>query len=94
VDPKARLPIQVEGEGEVGPCIITGFRLMRLVEFDDRWEFDAEFDEAQFNPAIPEDYQELVLPVAARAGAGFYGIGLASIPVVLVATKRSRTPHA
>ncbi len=93
VDPKARLPILVEAEGEVGPCIITGFRPMRLVEADDRWEFDIELDEAQFNPAIPEDYQELVLPLAAQAGAGLYGIGLASIPVVLVATKRSRTPR-
>jgi hypothetical protein len=88
VNPKTRLPILVEAEGEVNPCLVTGFRKMRGTEINDRWEFEIQLDEAQFNPVIPEDYQELGLPVAAKAGGGLYCVGLASIPTVLLTTRR------
>lgn len=64
VNPETRLPIRVEAEGDVKPCLVTGFRPMRLVETDDRWEFEAEFEETHFHPEIPEDYEELILPPA------------------------------
>jgi hypothetical protein len=62
VNPQTRLPIRAEGEGDVKPCLITGFRPMRIVETNDCWQFEAELDEAQFHPTIPEDYQRLALP--------------------------------
>jgi len=37
---------------------------MTLREIDDRWEYDVQFDDGQCLPAIPEDYQELIPPVA------------------------------
>jgi hypothetical protein len=62
VDPQARLlPIRVEAEGKANPCLLTGYRPMTLREIDDRWEFNAEMDGAQFLPAIPKDYQEFTL---------------------------------
>ncbi|OHB65787.1 MAG: hypothetical protein A2Y76_07880 [Planctomycetes bacterium RBG_13_60_9] len=64
VNPQTRLPIQVEFEGKVNPCLVTGYREMTLREIDDRWERDVELDGGQFLPPIPEDYQELVLPGA------------------------------
>jgi len=65
VDPKKRLPIQLEGEGEVSPCLITGYRRMKLREINDRWEFKANLSESRFQPKIPEDYEQLGVPDAA-----------------------------
>ncbi len=62
VDPQTRLPIQLEGEGDVKPCLVTGFRAMHIVETDDCWQFAPELDEASFHPEIPEDYLPLMLP--------------------------------
>jgi hypothetical protein len=90
VNPKTRLPIQVEAEGEVKPCLLTGYRDMRLREIDDRWEFDVELDGAQFLPAIPEDYQELTLPAALNARSAFYVAGAGFIAPAFLAARRSR----
>ncbi len=90
VDPERRLPIQVEGEGEVSPCLITGYRKMRLTEVDDCWEYDIDLGEGEFNPEIPEGYEQLGVPGIAKAGAALYSVGLASIPVVLIGVRRSR----
>jgi hypothetical protein len=59
-NPKTRLPIQLEAEGKVNPCLVTGYREMTLREIDDRWDYHVELDGAQFLPAIPQDYQELI----------------------------------
>jgi hypothetical protein len=90
VNPKTRLPIQLEAEGKVNPCLVTGYREMTLREIDDRWDFNVELDGAQFLPAIPEDYQALTLsPVSkAQAAACVAGVGLVA-PAFLVA-RRSR----
>jgi hypothetical protein len=64
VDPQARLPLLVEAEGKVNPCLLTGYHAMTLREIDDRWEFDVELDGARFLPAIPKDYQEFTLTPA------------------------------
>lgn len=90
VDPKARLPIQVEAQGKINPCLVTGFREMRLRELDDRWEFDVELDGAQFLPAIPKDYQELTLSLVSKAQAAVGVAGAGSIAPVLLAVRRSR----
>ncbi|MBN2129677.1 MAG: hypothetical protein JW741_09275 [Sedimentisphaerales bacterium] len=68
VDPKKRLPIQIEGEGQINRCLITGYSKMRLREINDRWDFGARLDESQFQPEIPEDYEQLGVPEAAQAG--------------------------
>ncbi len=65
VDPKKRLPIQIEGEGRINPCLITGYRKMKLREINDCWEFGAILDESRFQPQIPEDYEQLGLPETA-----------------------------
>jgi hypothetical protein len=62
VNPETRLPVQVEFEGVVNPCLITGYREMRLHEIDDRCEFGVELDDASFLPAVPEGYEDLALP--------------------------------
>jgi len=97
VDPKTRLPIQVEAEGKANPCLLTGYREMTLREIDDRWEFDVELDGAQFLPAIPEAYQELALPAALKGRTALYVASAGSIAPVLLAARRSwrrrsRTP--
>jgi hypothetical protein len=86
VNPKTRLPIQIEFEGQVRPCLLTGYRDMKLREIDDRWEFDIELDGAQFRPAIPQDYQELPVPVAVSVSAPFCVAGAAA-PALLVARR-------
>jgi hypothetical protein len=97
VNPKTRLPIQVESEGTVNPCLVTLYREMRLREIDDRWELDVEMDGAQFLPAIPEDYQELTLsPVSkTQAALGIAGVGFIAPAFLAVRRgrrRRSRTP--
>jgi hypothetical protein len=99
VNPKARLPIQVEAEGKINPCLVTGYHEMKLREIDDRWEFDVEMDGVQFLPVIPEDFQELALPTVLKAGAAVYAAGLGSIGPILLATiwrsrRRSSKPLA
>jgi len=89
-DPNRRLPIQVEGEGQINPCLVTGYRKMRLTEINDVWEFDVDFDESLFNPEIPDDYEQLAIPGVVKAGAALYATGLASIPIVLIRVRRSR----
>jgi hypothetical protein len=64
VNPETRRVIQVEAEGKVNPCLVTGYREMTLREIDDRWEYEVDLDGTQFLPAIPENYEELVLPAA------------------------------
>jgi len=64
VNPKTCLPLQLEAEGKVNPCLVTGYREMTLREIDDRWQFEVDLDDTPFLPAIPEDYQELALPGA------------------------------
>jgi hypothetical protein len=88
-DPNRRLPIQVEGEGQISPCLVTGYRKMRLTEINDVWEFDVGFDESLFNPEIPDDYEQLAVPTAAKAGAALSAIALTGVPVVLI-RRRSR----
>jgi hypothetical protein len=91
VNPETRLPVQVEFEGKVNPCLVTGYRAMTLREVDDRWERDVELDDAQFLPTPPEDYQELAVPVAMEAGAVLYTTGLGSLATVgLVVARRTR----
>ena len=62
VDPEIRLPIQVEAEVKVNPCLVTGFRAMTLRETDDRWKFNVDLGAVQFVPDIPEDYEQLAVP--------------------------------
>ena len=88
VDPKNRLPVMVEAEGEVDPCLLTGYRKMRLHEVDDRWDFAVDLEESLFNPKIPEDYERIGIPAVAKAGAALYSLGLASIPVILIRARR------
>jgi hypothetical protein len=64
VNPKTRLPLQLEAEGKVNPCLVTGYREMTLREIDDRWDYHVELDNAQFLPAIPKDFQALTLAPA------------------------------
>ena len=87
-DPNRRLPIQVEGEGQINPCLVTGYRKMHLTEINDVWEFDVDFDESLFNPEIPDDYEQLGVPTAVKAGAALYVAGLAGVPFVLIARRR------
>ncbi|MBN1505984.1 MAG: hypothetical protein JW955_04015 [Sedimentisphaerales bacterium] len=90
VNPETRRPIQLEAEGKVNPCLVTGYREMTLREIDDRWDYDVELDDAQFLPTIPEDYGELTLPVALKVQAALHLAGAASIAPILVAVRRSR----
>lgn len=90
VNPKTRLPIQLEAEGKVNPCLVTGYRELTLREIDDRWEYNVELDNPQFLPAIPEDYQELALPAAVNAQTAVFVAGAGSIAPVLLAVRRSR----
>lgn len=97
VNPKTRLPIQIEFEGQIKPCLLTGYRNMKLREIDDRWEFDVELDGALFRPAIPEDYQELTLPAALSASAPFCVAGAAApafLAVRRLRRKSKKTPTA
>ncbi len=97
VNPETRLPIQLECEAKANPCLLTGYREMKLHEVDDRWEFDVELNGAQFLPAIPEDYQPLIpAPVSKAQAAGcLAGVGFLA-PAFLAARRsrrrRSRTP--
>ncbi len=96
VNPKTRLPIQLEAEGKVNPCLVTGYREMTLREIDDRWDYGVELDGAQFLPAIPEDYQELTLPVALGVPNPFYLAG-APVPVFAGARhlrRKNKSPSA
>jgi hypothetical protein len=90
VNPKTRLPIQLEAEGKVNPCLVTGYREMTLREIDDRWEFDVEMDGVQFLPAIPEDYQELTLSPVSKAQAAWCVAGAGFIAPAFLAVRRSR----
>ncbi len=90
VNPKTRRPIQIEAEGKINPCLVTGYREMTLREIDDRWEYDVELDGAQFLPTIPEDYEELVLPVASKVRAALYVAGVGAIGPVCLTARRSR----
>jgi len=90
VDPERRLPIQVEGEGEIAPCLITGYRKMRLCEIDDSFDFDADLDESLFNPEIPEDFEPLAVPGVAKAGAVVSALAMAGIPTVVIVRRRRR----
>lgn len=97
VNPETRLPLQLEAEGKVNPCLVTGYREMTLREIDDRWEFGVELDNAQFLPAIPEDYQALTLSPVSKAQAAVGAAGAGSLaPVLLMARhsrrRRSKTP--
>jgi hypothetical protein len=87
VDPQRRLPIQVEARGEINPCLFTGYRRMRLHEVG-RVNYEVDLDEGPFNPKIPDDYEQIGIPAAAKAGAALYSLGLASIPVILIRTRR------
>jgi hypothetical protein len=69
VDPNTRLPIQLEAEGKVNPCLVTGYREMTLREIDDRWDYGVQLDDAQFLPTIPEDYQALTLSPVSKGPA-------------------------
>jgi hypothetical protein len=60
VNPQTRRPIQLEAQVKVNPCFVTGYREMTLREVDSRWEYDVQFDDGQFLPPIPQDYQELI----------------------------------
>jgi hypothetical protein len=93
VDPERRLPIQVEGEGEIAPCLITGYRKMRLCEIDDSFDFDADLDESLFNPEIPEGFEPLAVPGVAKAGAVVSALAVAGIPAVVI-VRRSRRHRA
>lgn len=88
VNPKTRLPIQVEANGELNPCLITAYRKMRLHEIDDRMDLDVELDESLFNPEIPEDYEQLAVPGAVKAGAALSITGLACVPFLLITRRR------
>jgi hypothetical protein len=91
VNPETRLPVQVEFEGKVNPCLVTGYREMTLREIDDRWKRDVELDDVQFLPAIPEDYQELTLPGGAALGAATSSVALAAVvPSCIFLARRSR----
>jgi len=72
------------------PCLLTGYREMKLHEIDDRWEFDVELDAAQFLPAIPEDYQELTVSPAVKAQAAWCVAGAGLITPAVLAARRSR----
>jgi hypothetical protein len=97
VNPKTRLPLQLEAEGKVNPCLVTGYREATLREIDDRWDFNVRLDDVQFLPAIPEDYQTLTLSpgVGSQAAVGAAGAGLLA-PAFLVARRcrrrRNKTP--
>jgi len=88
VNPETRLPIQLEAEGKFNPCLVTGFREMTLREIDDRWDFGVELDDAQFLPTIPDDYEELAVPVALKVRAGLYAAG--AVGPVCLAVRRPR----
>jgi hypothetical protein len=90
VNPRTRLPIQLEAEGKVNPCFVTGYREMTLREIDDQWEFEADLDDVQFLPAIPEDYEEMALPIALKVQAASYAAGIGVIGPVVLAVRRSR----
>jgi len=62
VDPKRRLPIRVDAEAEFAPCVVTGFREMRLQEVNEGFEFNVDLDEAKFKLEIPADYEQLGIP--------------------------------
>lgn len=86
-DPKKRLPVLVEGEGEFAPCLITGYRKMRLREINDEWDFEVDLEEEKFLSEIPDDYESLSLPSARKAGPADV---VASLPIALIAALRSR----
>lgn len=88
-DPERRLPIYLEAEGEVSPCLVTGYRKMRLHEIDDSWDFGVDLNEGLFNPRIPEDFEPLAVPGAVKAGAALSITGLACVPFLLI-TRRCR----
>ena len=67
VNPETRLPIQLEADGKVNPCLVTAYREMTLREIDDRWDFGVELDGVSFLPAIPEGYEKLALPESVMA---------------------------
>jgi hypothetical protein len=89
-DPEKRLPICLEAEGEISPCLVTGYRKMRLYEIDDSWDFGVDLDEGLFNPKIPEDFEPLAVPGAAKAGAVMTSVALAGLPILAVRRRRRR----
>ncbi len=90
VDPERRLPIRLEGEGQISPCLLTAYRKMRLSEIDDSFDFDADLDESLFDPEIPEDFEQLGVPQTAQAGAVMTSLALAGLPVLVVRRCRRR----
>ncbi len=69
---------------------MTGYRAMMLREVDDQWEYEADLEGTQFLPTIPEDYEELALPVALKVRAGLYAAGAGALGPVCLAVRRSR----
>ncbi len=54
------------------------------------WEFDVGLDESLFNPEIPEDFEQLAVPTAAKAGAALSATVLAGVPVTVIGVRRGR----
>lgn len=85
-----RLPVLVEFDGQIDPCLLTGYRRMRLTEINDMWEFNVDLDESLFNPTIPGDYQPLAVPAGAKVGAALSVTALAGVPCILIVRRRGR----
>lgn len=62
VNPRTKLPITVDGEFEIGKCLVTGYRKLHMKEVNGPIQWDAEIDESEFLPGIPEGYQQVNVP--------------------------------
>lgn len=88
INPKTLLPIEMEAEIDLGKCILTNFKEMKLNEVNDGFEWNVEMDESLFSPAIPEDYQIFGVPeIKGTAVIGTSG-AVVAIPLAFWIKKR------
>lgn len=89
VDPKTSLPVFGENELEVGKGWVTAFHEMHMKEFLDHIDWDAELDENEFIPEIPEDYELFGMPEM-KTSAVIGVSGTAAVVPLLILIRRHR----
>ena len=93
INPETLLPLQLDAEVDVGKCILTNFRAMKLSEVNHFVEWNMAMDEGMFLPEIPEDYELFGMPeMKTTAVIGMSGT-VAAVPL-LICIKRRRKKKA
>lgn len=78
VDPETHLPVQIEGEGSLDPCVLNLFEAADMRAVFDNFTWGSDIDAGIFLPDIPSDYQQLdpLNPVKQAAWVGVLPCGL------------------